>query len=268
MGYYNYHLTGDVLLSPYAVNNRAYASVPIFWVLPPVRLPAYRHEMIRKLWVEWYAPYFYKTRTNPLRVVLGNTGLIELSRFYFSTQIAFAFLCGVLLSRSRKVRLALLILAVFCCGLCLQIMLFPHYAAPALGILLVPAMQGLRVLRVKTGNAGPAFVLIFVAASLGAGLVKLYEVPRDPSSRQRVEEKLISRGGRHLVIVRYSPKHDPHQEFVFNRADIDGSAIVWARDMGDVANRELIDYYASRQIWLLAPDEDATSLLPYRPGTH
>jgi hypothetical protein len=58
------------------------------------------------------------------------------------------------------------------------------------------------------------------------------------------------------VIVRYSASHDPHFEYVFNRADIDSSRIVWARDMGDARNRELLDYYRDRQVWLLEPDSE------------
>ena len=34
------------------------------------------------------------------------------------------------------------------------------------------------------------------------------------------------------MIVRYGPGHNLQDDWVFNRADIDGSAIVWARDWG------------------------------------
>ena len=157
-----------------------------------------------------------------------------------------------------------MILAAFCCALCLEVLLFPHYAAPATGILFVPVMYGVRLLRVKAENMGPALVFIFVAVgfsvSLGTGLSER----RAPTPRQEIEERLVARGGQHLVIVRYSSGHDAHQEFVFNRADIDGAGIVWARDMGDAANRELIDYYRSRHVWLLAPDLDPISLVPYQ----
>jgi hypothetical protein len=35
-----------------------------------------------------------------------------------------------------------------------------------------------------------------------------------------------------LVIVKYSTAHSPYHERVYNRADIDASKVVWARDMG------------------------------------
>jgi hypothetical protein len=66
-----------------------------------------------------------------------------------------------------------------------------------------------------------------------------------------------------LVIVRYSPQHSPHIEYVFNRANIDSSQIVWARDMGEAKNKELLDYYPDRRVWLLQPDAPPLSLIPY-----
>jgi hypothetical protein len=64
----------------------------------------------------------------------------------------------------------------------------------------------------------------------------------------------MRQGTRHLVIVRYAPGRNTNAEWVYNSADIDASTVVWARDMGDAQNSELIDYYRGRQIWLLEPD--------------
>jgi hypothetical protein len=40
-----------------------------------------------------------------------------------------------------------------------------------------------------------------------------------------------------------------HHEYVYNAADIDGSEIVWARDMGAEQNRALLAYFNERRIW-------------------
>jgi hypothetical protein len=67
-----------------------------------------------------------------------------------------------------------------------------------------------------------------------------------------------------LILVRYSSTHDPNYEYVFNSADIDGSQIIWARDMGEAKDRELVDYYrGSRKLWLWQPDTDPEALIPY-----
>ena len=74
--------------------------------------------------------------------------------------------------------------------------------------------------------------------------------------RARVLEKLESRPGRHLAIVRYRPNHDYFEEWVYNRSSIDTAQVVWAREMDDASNRELTRYFAGRDIWLV--DADAT----------
>jgi hypothetical protein len=72
-----------------------------------------------------------------------------------------------------------------------------------------------------------------------------------------------------LLLVRYSTEHDPGEEWVYNGADIDGSKVVWARDMGWERNMELIRYFKDRQAWLVEPDEIPVRVSPYpteRPG--
>jgi len=81
--------------------------------------------------------------------------------------------------------------------------------------------------------------------------------------RRPVEDSLIARGGRHLVVVRYSPDRTVYRpEWVFNAADIDRSPVVWAKDMGDAGNRELVEYYRGRTMWLFEPDR-SLQLRPY-----
>jgi MFS family permease len=71
--------------------------------------------------------------------------------------------------------------------------------------------------------------------------------------------------GRHLAIVRYRPDHEILEEWVYNEADIDGSSVVWARDMGAAKNQELIDYYKDRRVWLVEPDEKPVRVTPHPP---
>jgi hypothetical protein len=63
--------------------------------------------------------------------------------------------------------------------------------------------------------------------------------------------------------VRYQPGHDfILNEWVFNMADIDGSKVLWARDMG-AQNSELIQYFKARKAWLVEPDYHPVRLTPY-----
>jgi hypothetical protein len=81
--------------------------------------------------------------------------------------------------------------------------------------------------------------------------------------------------GKHLVIVQYKTAppgqpgvpewgiHDPDHEFVHNAANIDASRIVWAHDMGESENNELIHYFHDRQVWLLNGDDPNPQPEPY-----
>ena len=50
------------------------------------------------------------------------------------------------------------------------------------------------------------------------------------------------------------PGHHPDDEWVYNRADIDGSNIVWARMWTAESNTKLTQYFANRRIWIAEPD--------------
>jgi hypothetical protein len=63
--------------------------------------------------------------------------------------------------------------------------------------------------------------------------------------------------------VRYSPQHDLKIEWVYNGADIDGSKVVWSRDMGARDNQELLQYFSDRTAWVLEADETPPKLYSY-----
>jgi hypothetical protein len=64
------------------------------------------------------------------------------------------------------------------------------------------------------------------------------------------------------VLVRYSPKHEPWREWVYNAADIDAAPVVWAREMSD--NSALLRYFADRRIWLLEVDAAPRAIQRYQ----
>jgi hypothetical protein len=87
--------------------------------------------------------------------------------------------------------------------------------------------------------------------------------PRGNIPRAQLLHRLENTPGEHLIIVRYAPSHLPDPEWVYNRADIDAAKVVWARDMGEENNRELLQYFKNRTVWMLEPDESPPRLTPY-----
>jgi uncharacterized protein (TIGR03437 family) len=48
---------------------------------------------------------------------------------------------------------------------------------------------------------------------------------------------------------------------VYNDADIDGSPVVWARELDDASNQKLIAYFTERSVWRFNPDELPATLV-------
>jgi len=81
--------------------------------------------------------------------------------------------------------------------------------------------------------------------------------------RARALAQLKEVAGNQLVIVRYNQYHNSDNEWVYNKADIDKAKVVWARDMDESKNAELIRYYPHRRVWLAEPDLAPPRLSPY-----
>jgi len=265
MLYYDYRLTGHALLLPHALYQAQYGASPIFWMLPRGPAPIYRHDILRRFWTGYDMSFYLDARAGPGLVAIF---VVRTLFYFFLTWVsALALIIAVVCRGGRKVRMALAMVGVATAGLWLERFPNAHYFAPATGLVLLLVLLGVQYLRVKAGAlALTAFVaLFFGTAAIHASRLTANEYPNRAFTAHRLSaiRRLESAGGRHLAIVRYAPDHDPLDDWVFNHADIDGSAIVWARDMGEAGNRDLLDYYRDRQVWLLEPDGAAPTLVPY-----
>lgn len=264
MGYYDYRVTGNPWKMPYSVYYETYSAVPQWFILPlNPHPPQYRHEDLRKLWATQEIPEYLALRHNPLRAVVKLLG--DTLPFYSSDLLFLAIAAALLLTRSIKVRLAAALVLLVCATVLIELWRMPHYVAGGTGLVFLLAMYGGRLLRVKAGRLGVALLLLFAATPFVNGLAFSLTAYRDyklTKSRADIEQVILAHGGKHLAIVHYEPSHDVNLDWVFNAADIDASPIVWARDMGEAKNRELIDYYHGRQVWIVHPDTP-TTVTPY-----
>ena len=228
-----------------------------------------------------------KTTDISRHIFLNAADAVQLWTFFVGPALTVFLIFLPRTLRDKRVRL---LVAAFVAGLiavALEQSRYPHYFAPATVALLALLLQSARHMRALGKRRRPAMLAVLrfiplvlvLVVSARAALPALHS--HDPAvfpyvswccgkpgnlDRARLLDRLNHTDGRHLVLVRYGPKHKFMYEWVYNGPEIDTAKVVWARDMGDIPNRELIGYFPDRRVWLLVVNDDSEPprLLPYR----
>jgi hypothetical protein len=211
---------------------------------------------------------------------------VRFYRFFFLPPLYLAL--PFFLPRLREFRFAWVAatLLIFGLGANFYPYFYPHYIAAVTSLCVLMSVAGLERLsrvRLRSRPAGldaAILILLLCAAHFvfwyGLHVFDTQEVSialrqyetwdlinhDDPQGRIAIGRRLAQAQGKQLVFVRYWPKH-LFEEWVHNAADIDGSRIVWARDVGADENEKLRRYYSDRTAWLLEPDAKPPRLTPY-----
>jgi hypothetical protein len=276
IAYYNWRVTGNALLLPHVLNTSTYQTTPLFlWEhARPVR--HYNNEQFEVFYNEWEREEYQTSWREAVRVSLKKVMRCGLVFFWPGALFLLPALPFAL--HDRKMRLLLATLVVSGAGVFAVAWSEPHYAAPLACVLYAFVAQSVRHLRTVKWKGRPigtvlsrALVLLLVLTTgirVARHLCDPLEWPcmGDPS-RVFVMRELMEVPGKHLIMVRYAEKHNIHDEWVYNGADIDGARILWARELDAEQNEELFAYFKDRQIWLIEPDKDNTTVIPYpRPA--
>jgi hypothetical protein len=273
-GYINHRVTGSALLMPHALYDRQYVVAPMFAFLPLRREPVYHHAVVRDLFTGWNVDFWRNMRKDPLDATLGK--LSDTYGFFFGLwPLLIPPLIWPYPLKTPEERATVFLLVVFFLIAEIPLIGFqPHYAAPIAGLLYVRFLQTLSRLhqwRPAGKPLGPAVGVFFVSLfcyQFAATVSILFHgggmsVPPFAVARDSIAQELAHKPGRQLVLVRYEPKHNPLDEWVWNRADIDGSQTVWARGMDGAQDRDLIRYFGDRKVWLLEADKTPPRLTAY-----
>jgi len=283
MAVYNRAVTGSPLRMPYMEHTKQYEAVPLFLFQKVSKAPGYADPTIASFYSEAIrtipAQYATPSRTFQaifFRICYALTFLFEFPLLLFSLAGAAPWL-GRLSRREHGPRrpaawvslaggFGFFIVLISLCNYML-----PHYTAPAVPLMLLLSLQGLRALCYSGGSIARTsatlrlvqFLVLLLALLLFLGKVGTFLSRRQSgdgsawaAERVRLQQSLIADGRKHLVIVRYLPKHSHHSEWVYNRADIASAVVVWARDRGAEANARLIASYPGRAVHLLTVDDD------------
>jgi hypothetical protein len=257
-GYHNWRVTGDPLLHPYQLSQLQYG-VPhaLLWqkeILEPPRLTAQQRGVF--LWQQSNYRAGKRLATHLLAAVKDWKGVWS---FYIGYPLTIPFAVAIVGFRSWKVRVMLAGIAVSLAWSFCYPETKPHYLAPVAPFFFAVSARGL--LKIAYWRRGSFLAIAFLAGSALFGTRILF-TGHPPAGRAVIARQLKSMDGKQLVFVHYAPGHDPHDEWVYNRAVLDEAKVVWANDLGRERNRDLMRYFKDRQAWLVEPDEHGR-FIPY-----
>jgi hypothetical protein len=291
LGYYDNRAFNNPMTLPYTLDRAQYAVAPYWFWQSPRPQPIYRHAIIRDFYINVELGYAQRLRT--VGGFLKETLIFKSLRtllFYAGFAILPLLIMIPRAVRDRRIRFIVIALAVVIAGIALQTWLIPHYLAAVASAMYVLGLQSMRHLRrwrpagQPVGSALLRFSIFMVCAlaTLRTFAEPLHlELAPWPSSvwcstwygpgrlgqpRAAIQHQLEQLPDGQLVLVRYSADHSPIDEWVYNEPDIDGSKVIWARDMSAADNAELITHYQDRKVWLLQPDTTPIRLTVYSPA--
>ena len=272
VGYYNWRTTGSPRTFAMSLNQRFYDSSAIFmWETPGPPMP-HNNPQFDDFYNRWQRNLYHHNWSDVKR--LARKKIVLVGQTYLWWDLLAIVPVLYFLSRRRKLFLLWATLIFAFIAFYSLAWTLPHYVAPAMCAmfaLIVTGMRHLRLFEVR-GYALGLFLARLVVLGLllqtanavatgnedmmGLGGVRL-------EGRVDVIRNLESVPGNHLIFVRYSPHHYVHDEWVYNGADIEGSRIVWARELDQAQNQKLIEHFHDRKIWLLEADKYLSRPVPY-----
>jgi hypothetical protein len=284
MPYYNWRGTGNPLVMPYQTNFQTYHFSKPFPFQKPNPVPEYRHQSMRTYYVNYELPSLLKYKEDPASAIENSVG--HYYGFFVWPLSLLLLPCAYAMWRS-EMRTVLISIAFVSATLFPQI--WParaHYAAPAAGAVFLALLFSLRHFR----NSQSSYAIwgsraLAIAFAVGM-IVPIAEALWNPFMLRReaygtiatgpeaaslpmyvrrasIQSELEARSGKQLVIVHYPYMDMPGEEWIYNDADVDHAHTVWARDMGYMKNKELLDYYPDRQAWYTDRGDPANLIVPY-----
>jgi hypothetical protein len=270
MAYYNWRGTGSPFLFPYTLNDRAYlrATPALLWQksMPPQRFENPQFESFYNGWaIKSWGMGRASSISKARQIFVKDVRLFV--RYFVGMELYLPFLAVLLLLRNRRVAFFVGQIAFCFFGFLLVSWFQFHYAAPLVVTVLALIVAGLRYVRswqFRNFPLGMGLSRAFVFSAIALAPFQPWEYQKvQKTSRAQVAEELAAKSGKQLVIVHYSPQHDPLGDWVYNSADIDDAKIVWAREIPGVALSPLLNYFRGYHVWIVDADDAAPRATQY-----
>ena len=270
MGIYNKAVTGNPLKMPYQLYSQEFDTAPMFVFMKPKPPVQFRYEFIRIVY-SWHTGHFMRQRSLAGWLAERKNNIVA-PILFFTGPLLFSLVWLPAACRRKSVAFAALSFFFLLGVHQLVVATMPHYVAPGAGLIMVVIMTCLRqlsVVKFQSRLVGRKIVLAMLALvplALIEVKARQYSLPRPLHfQREQIMADLAKHGGQHLVMVRDGTfQQGVHLDWVSNRADIDRSAIVWARELGPDQNRKVLDYFKGRTVWLLETENRPLELKPYK----
>ena len=287
LGYYDYRAFGSPLTLPYTVNRATYAMAPYFVWQPQRPEPVYRHDVMRRFYYVDELDFFGKIHNWSGFLPQTLVKAVMTIDFFAGIALLPPLIMLRRVAMDRRTRILVVCVAVMMAGMVIQIYIISHYLAAFTAVFYAIGLQAMRHLRLWSPEGRPVGMtlvrlcmtvcLVVAGARLYAGPLHL-ALPEWPpkhwnftwygpdhfgTERARVASELEHLPEKQLAIVRYTAGHNPIDEWVYNASDIEGSQLIWAREMKTGDNLELVQFYKGRKVWLVEPDCVPAKVSPY-----
>jgi len=267
ISYYNYRVTNHPLKLPYFVYERQYAVAPPFLWQSLRPIPSLDEPEMLEYATQIEMPHFLAQRSmSGFARIAGEklSGLIRAAVSPWITGLSIVFLPMALRSE-RRLWMPLAASGAILAATLMSNWTRPQYVAAAMPAVLLLIMAGFWWMAQRAATAAAA--VTFTAIVWGIFLSFATTAPvAEHFQRGEIQAQLSGIDGQHLVLVHYLPGHRLDDEWVYNDADIDGSKIAWAHDMGEKDDRALLDYFKDRKVWRLDVDANSARIQRFTPS--
>lgn len=265
--YYNYRVTGHALTPPYSVYEKTYSRNALFiWQKDPQNDRNHRPEVNR----------FYDDEKRDANMQRSFSGFVRglwpklklYDRYFLHGLLALMIIPAFARTREpfglRQSSGAFfgICLAIF--AICLAITLGssfwaqPHYSAPILPLFIALVLYGFTKLHAFNRTRLLARILFIAFCLLGLTMftTRLWKDQKTQWQYKRADLITALKQSPHkqLVLVQYSPKHNPKNEWIYNRANIDNAHVVFAPDGDAEYLKPLLTYFKGYDVTHIEPD--------------
>jgi len=296
MGYYNFRQTGNAFVNAYQIYTATYQIEPVFKWDQSHGPPLSQHLILQQQDVGKAFDIAQYERSWRAVAPKLHDHLFNFWAFYCHLAFTLPLLIAIAGMRSFYWCALASVVAVVAGLLIGSVWIFPHYSAPMAGPFFVLVTYGwsrLRAGRIWQRRTGLFLARTIVISCVGLLAIRTaaacagikQEIGRSslvalityalsaqppvadwPYQRAAIERQLERSGVANLILVRYTHNDRKDREWVYNKADIDRAAVVWAHAIDAEHDRELVKYFHDRRVWTLDANQPTPKLVPYIPS--